>query len=412
MSNNTFNALSIFWLVAGTLVGVGATLALGQLWRHNQSKFGFKRTLTYSVAGIVTLAVVSVGVYGWLGRPDLVASTTGSKTHSDMAASATPATGDSQSMEAVTAQLAERLARDGGNDSDWQLLAQSYEYMGRNEDAARAREHVATSLSVATDPTSSSANARSPESDALIATANAARLQRNFDQARAAYEKAIKANAMTADSWADYADVLASSKQGTATLSGAPSKAIDKALSLNPDHTKALWLKASLAHEERRYGDALATWRHLRSVIGDSESDARIIDANIAEAQQLAGSAVAISEIQHSAVTGTIEIDPQLLARVTPGTTIFIFAKADSPGPPLAVLRTTVGKWPLAFKLDDSMAMMPNRTLSSVTDAIVEARISPSGQAAPTAGDLQAAGARVRVRDGKAVRLRIDKVVS
>ena len=50
------------------------------------------------------------------------------------------------------------------------------------------------------------------------------------------------------------------------------------------------WLQASLAHQERRYSDALATWRRLQSVVPADSSDARIVEANIAEAARLARS--------------------------------------------------------------------------------------------------------------------------
>jgi cytochrome c-type biogenesis protein CcmH len=277
--------------------------------------------------------------------------------------------------------------------------------MGRTDDAARARQHVVAPSAPAKDMS------------AAIAEARALRLKRNYTEARAQYEKIIAENGMTADSWADYADVLGS--QANSNLSGAPAQAIDKALALNPNHPKALWLKASLAHEEKRYADAVVVWKRLRSVIGDDSSDARIIDANLAEAQQLAGDAPAAKqnatvatkvEVQVQ-VRGTIDIDPKLRDRATPGSTLFIYAKSESPGPPLAVFRTTVAKWPLLFKLDDSMAMMPGRNLSSASNVLIEARISRSGQATPAAGDLQAPGARVNPREGKAVHLRINKEV-
>jgi cytochrome c-type biogenesis protein CcmH/NrfG len=47
------------------------------------------------------------------------------------------------SLDAVTRNLAARLAAKGGSDDDWNLLAQSYEYMGRASDAQAARSHVA-----------------------------------------------------------------------------------------------------------------------------------------------------------------------------------------------------------------------------------------------------------------------------
>jgi cytochrome c-type biogenesis protein CcmH len=94
---------------------------------------------------------------------------------------------------------------------------------------------------------------------------------------------------MTADAWADFADALASSNP-SGSLRGEPAKAIDRALALDPKHAKALWLKASLAHEERRYQDALVAWQQLLALVPPGSSDARIIQANIDEDRRLAGS--------------------------------------------------------------------------------------------------------------------------
>ena len=46
-------------------------------------------------------------------------------------------------LDDVTHKLAQRLATQGGSDEDWNLLAQSYDYMGRAEDARAARKHIA-----------------------------------------------------------------------------------------------------------------------------------------------------------------------------------------------------------------------------------------------------------------------------
>jgi len=88
-------------------------------------------------------------------------------------------------------------------------------------------------------------------------------------------------------------------------------------------------------------------------------------------------------------VSGTVSLDKRFSDRVQSDATLFIYAKAaDSPGPPLAVLRTTVGAWPVSFRLDDSMAMIPSRRLSQFDRIVIEARISRSGQATPATGDL------------------------
>ena len=49
------------------------------------------------------------------------------------------------SLDEVTQKLATRLATKGGSDSEWQLLAESYDYLGRAADAKAARAHVAAS---------------------------------------------------------------------------------------------------------------------------------------------------------------------------------------------------------------------------------------------------------------------------
>lgn len=119
----------------------------------------------------------------------------------------------------------------------------------------------------------------------LIAQADDLRRQRKFKEAAEVYRRAAAAGRMNADSWADYADALAASGS---SLKGAPADALAQALALDPRHPKALWLKASLEHEEHRYRDAAGTWRNLLAVVPANSSDARIIEANIAEATRLA----------------------------------------------------------------------------------------------------------------------------
>jgi cytochrome c-type biogenesis protein CcmH len=120
-----------------------------------------------------------------------------------------------------------------------------------------------------------------------LALAADRRRNRDYAGARDAYLQVIQRNAMTADSWADYADALASMVGGS--LGGEAELAIQRALSLDPNHPKALWLEASHAYEEHRYADALILWKRLRATLREDSPDARIVDANIAESAQLAG---------------------------------------------------------------------------------------------------------------------------
>jgi cytochrome c-type biogenesis protein CcmH/NrfG len=223
-----------------------------------------------------------------------------------LSAMSAPATatgpGDAGSMETATLALKVRLATQGGTDEQWELLAKSYDFMGRSAEAQQARKHrtspggdlrdaVAASARLLPGagagpvPATTAGNNTPPEAKRLLAGAEQYRRKRDFRQACDAYAAVVALGAMTADTWADYADAQASL---AGRLSGAPEKAIEKALAIDPQHPKALWLRASLAHEQHRYEDALATWRRLLALVPPGSSDAQIVEANIAEAKRLA----------------------------------------------------------------------------------------------------------------------------
>ncbi|MFZ2507706.1 MAG: hypothetical protein WAW79_04425, partial [Steroidobacteraceae bacterium] len=110
------------------------------------------------------------------------------------------------------------------------------------------------------------------------------RVQRRFAEAAAAYREAVDADPMDADSWADLADSAAAAAGND--LSGSR-EAIMRALAIDPRHRKALWLRASLELQEQRYVAAAATWRELHALVPVGSSDARVVAANIAEADAL-----------------------------------------------------------------------------------------------------------------------------
>jgi cytochrome c-type biogenesis protein CcmH/NrfG len=233
-----------------------------------------------------------------------LAATTATPDSARPATTSTPTAGGSAgSMEAATLALATRLAARGGPDEQWDLLAQSYDFLGRSDEAARARQHrttaerdladavaasamllPATRTAAAVIPAATPANARAAS---LLAGAEQHRRKREFKEACAAYAAVVALDAMTADAWADFADAQASL---AGHLAGAPEAAIDRALAIDPRQAKALWLKASLEHEQHRYKEALATWRRLLALVPPDSSDARIVEANIAEATRLATS--------------------------------------------------------------------------------------------------------------------------
>ena len=424
---------STFWFLVGLLTGVTAAAVALPLWRASRqlgAKPGVR--LAGTGAGVIAFAAVAVGLYLWLGAPREIGKAPAPVPHANVTrpASGSPA----PSMETATAQLANRLEKQGGTDSDWQLLAQSYDFLGRAEDARRARVHVkgATSPTAMPPPTAVSSPLDGGPSAAgadqsLLAAADAHRTKREFEAARSAYVKAIAAKVMTAQSWADYADVVGTLAGGT--LNDQAAEAIDNSLALDGSNLKALWLEATLALQQKRYPDALALWQKLRGLLPEASSDAQLVESNIAEAAQLAGMkspAVANTATPRTqpaalprsegadagqpALSGTVSVDRSLLSAIERGATLFIYAKAvDSPGPPLAVMRTTTDTWPVSFRLDDSMAMIPSRRLSQFQKVVVEARVSRTGQATPATGDLYATSEVINPGTAKKLSLIINR---
>jgi cytochrome c-type biogenesis protein CcmH len=443
-----------FWFIAGMLTGVTATAVVLPRWR-SAARPEARRALRFAVASGGGCAVVAAA-YLTFGSPrPLDQPATAAAPADHPASSLASPTGKAVSMAEATDRLERRLAQAGGSPQDWQLLAQSYEFMGRTEDAQRARKHAVGTASsqpaTITDATlaagqaimagsafaPSAANpaatpadslggsvdsvpeleqrvrAHPTDSEAWLALADAHRQRRELAAARSAFRKAIALHGMGAQAWADYADVVGTLSGGT--LDGEAAKAIQAALAIDPTNAKALWLEASRNHQQRRYAQALNVWQRLRTVLPSGSPDIPLVDANIAEAAQLAGvpnpqragdaatGSVAIlpaATLQDpssrgegtgsaAGISGTVSIEDHLASRVEAGAVLFIYAKAvDSPGAPLAVMRVTATTWPVPFHLDDSMAMLPARRLSQFPRVVVEARISRTGQAAPGPGDL------------------------
>lgn len=292
--------------LGGFGLGVSAALLLvllGRSWSQRFLAGARPRTRSYAFLALSALAGASTALPA-LSTRELVAL---SDAPAKVAAKSWTAATGSQSkpaagpMETATAALSARLASGGGTDADWELLAQSYDFLGRTADAALAREHEVSAGRSLEDAIAVSAGllgrrGTSVAADApsvtdgvaeLLARAEQLRRERKFAQACDVYAAVVARGDMTADSWADYADAQASL---SGTLAGEPARAIAAALALDPRHAKALWLEASLAHEERRYADALRTWKQLLAIVPPGSSDARIVEANIAEASRLASS--------------------------------------------------------------------------------------------------------------------------
>jgi cytochrome c-type biogenesis protein CcmH len=402
--------VTLFWFLAGVLTTLASLIAV-MPWLRTIPRLGPLPAIPRQAsvaAGLVVAAIL--GLCGWLGRSDLAgrpatAASPNAAAAANAFANAVSVSGSlappapktaAGSMGSAIAALQARLAKGGGTPADWELLAKSYEFLGRAGDASKARSRQLPHLPSDTNETAAPPDAASPALSAdslqLIAKANTARQKQQLKEAATIYAQLAARGQMNADSWADFADTAASLQHGK--LAGEPETYVDKSLALDPQHPKALWLKASADEEAGRFADAAGVWQRLQAVLPADSADAKVVSANLQQDLKSAGSGVtgpgSAATGAGTAVSGEVSLAAALSSKAAAGATLFIVAKSvDSPGPPVAVFRSTVAAWPVKFTLDDSQSMLPGRNLSKAGRVTIEARISQSGQPMPAAGDLQ-----------------------
>lgn len=113
-----------------------------------------------------------------------------------------------------------------------------------------------------------------------------------------------------------------------------------------------------------------------------------------------------------AAVQLLVEVDPAL--SVPDGATLFVFAREiDGPPMPVAVARLSAAELPALVTLDDTMAMVPGRTLAGIVASggtlQAVARVSADGGVTPRAGDLEGVSAQLDPGNRRVVPLLIDR---
>jgi len=154
-----------FWFLAGVLVAVAIMVtvrawlrerpALGEATAESGARRPPIPSFAVPVAAGLALIGVALGIYFLLGSPDSIASSqaaTAAQPSHDMQMGQQPAP-TAGSLDDVTNKLAARLGTQGGSDKDWELLAESYEYMGKAAEAKAARAHVASATPMAASST-------------------------------------------------------------------------------------------------------------------------------------------------------------------------------------------------------------------------------------------------------------------
>jgi len=344
---------------------------------EGKNKQPLPRSVPLAVVLMIGLPLVATVFYGstsnypW-DNPGLLGAAPGSHAQ------------DGGSMDEVVAQLEERLRNSPGDFEGWRMLGRSYLVSNR------------------------------------------------FDQAVFAYEKA---SALTGgknpEVELDLAEALVLTEKPEAQEKA--KGIIDAALAANESNQKALWYSGVLA---ARVGDDETAKARFTKLL-ESNPPPQIREILVAQLERL-GTAVPAAEAATPpagmGATGSmgggmgagsgaattpagrtirvsVSLDPALASRLKPGTPVFVSAReAGIPGPPIAAVRISSDELPTTVVLSDANSMIEGRTLSSVDELQVVARIAFAGTPMQASGDLMG---ETRHRKGAAPELGlvIDKVI-
>ena len=298
-------------------------------------------------AVVLVVPVLAFALYRIVGTPAAL----------DPALAAASAQADAPTMEEAIAELEAALRRDPAQPEGWRLLARAYAAQGER---AKSRDAFMRALE------------QIPDDPELLIEAAQARAQ------------AAPGNQFDDEALAQ----------------------LRRALALDPGNQRALWF---IGVVQRQRGDdraAVETWETLLPAL-DADT-AAALRTQIDQAREAAGmpplapaevaSAPADAAAPGAGLRVRVSLDPEFAARVRlhGDATVFVIARAaGGPPMPVAVERHALQSLPLDVVLDDGDSPMPTAKLSSLREVEVLARISATGSANRSGGDLESAPVRL-----------------
>lgn len=278
-----------------------------------------------------------------------------------------PSSATMPSLEQATRNLAERLAREPDNLEGWILLGRSRMTMERPDAAVEAYRE---------------AHRLAPDNPTVLV---------------------------------ELAEALAQSRGFR--LQGEPTELIERALTLDPVHQRALWFGGLAAWQSGAPQLAEQRWERLLTQMDPDSSVAASVREQLQHLRELSdqdpGQGAAPDKPAPAVgpqVQVRVSLDQKLAGSVSGAETVYLFAREPGVGgPPLAVKRLTAGALPAIVTLRPSDAMTQTRTLADASEVVIVARVSRSGTAAAQTGDLEGSAGPVKVSSDAAAEIVIDR---
>lgn len=348
-----------FYIIAAVMIAVALALLLLPMMRQGRRNGSSRGVFALVLAIAFALPLATIGLYFLVGTPRALNGVT---------AEAQP----QLTMPQAIIELRAHLAQKPDDLQAWLLLAQTRALQHKPADARDAYGHV-----LKLDPNNAGAMVGWAENDSMLRS-----------------DHMIEGRALAL---------------------------LKRAVLLQPDSQRGLWLLGIGNFQHGQYREAAATWRLLQPQLEPGSKVATAIAKQIAIADKRAAtepasaSSTGPSPSAQKAPTASLQVHvslaPALRSRLRAGDTLYVYARAPKGPPiPLAVAKLPASRLPTTVTLDDAMAMRPDLKLSSVHEVFVGARISHSGQPIAQPGDLEGNAGVIAVDSKTPLNIRIDKV--
>lgn len=180
-------------------------------------------------------------------------------------------------------------------------------------------------------------------------------------------------------------------------------RTLEQVMRAQPDNPKPYMTMGMAMFQDGDFKSAIHVWELYLNREQVDPRAAELLRRSIEVARnEMAQSSGATQEVAAGPeVVVTVDVSDEVKANLNPTDVLFIYAKAaNGPPMPLAVVRQPVSGWPVSATLNDNNAMTPAMTLSKFKEVVVQARISPSGNAIPQSGDWSAEPFPLTVSEG------------
>jgi cytochrome c-type biogenesis protein CcmH len=319
----------MFWPLA---IAIGVLATLFMTWP--MLRFG-KSTRNYGLALVLLVPIISVFLYQDVGTPDGIGVVGKPQQQQQVQQGGHTGNGGGE-MDEMVSRLEQRLQENPADVAGWVLLGRTYKTVQR------------------------------------------------YDEAEAALIRAAQIAPDDATVLVELAEAKMFSS-GNPTISGETREMLERALLLDPNQQKGMWLLGMAASQSGNNTLAVELWEKLVAQVDPSSPVSASLKDQIAQAKARMGEAPAAG---WAGIDIQVELnDPGFT--VPPGAVLFIVARnPDMPGPPLGVRRIGNPVFPVNLTLSDQDSMVAQNPVSSAANIQLLARLSMSGNVVAGAQDL------------------------